>query len=64
MRTLADATDAPMEALHTLLVELRGRDLVVRDRERRYALHEPALRDLVGDPRAELGELGEQWRVE
>ncbi|GGM70064.1 DNA-binding transcriptional ArsR family regulator/polyhydroxyalkanoate synthesis regulator phasin [Halarchaeum rubridurum] len=63
-RALVDATGASMEAVHSLLVELRGRDLVVRDRERRYAFHEPALRGLVDDPRAERGELGEQWRVE
>ncbi|GAA0295727.1 helicase HerA domain-containing protein [Halarchaeum salinum] len=61
---LVDATGTSMEAIHTLLVELRGRDMVVRDGERRYAFHEPTLRDLVRDPRAERGELGEQWRIE
>ncbi|MBP2252832.1 polyhydroxyalkanoate synthesis regulator phasin [Halarchaeum solikamskense] len=63
-RALVVATGASMEAIHSLLVELRGRDLVVRDRERQYAFDERALRSLVDDPRAERGELGEQWRIE
>ncbi|QLC33564.1 DUF87 domain-containing protein [Halarchaeum sp. CBA1220] len=64
---LAEEADATVDAVHSLLVELRGRDLVVRDRERRYAFHEPSLRELAdtdADDRAELGELGEQWRVD
>ncbi|WP_435098821.1 helicase HerA domain-containing protein [Halarchaeum sp. P4] len=62
---LADATDTTVEAVHSLLVELRGRNLVVKDGERRYAFHGPSIRDLAADSdeRAELGELGEQWRV-
>ncbi|GGL34404.1 hypothetical protein GCM10009037_17550 [Halarchaeum grantii] len=65
--TLAEEADATVDAVHSLLVELRGRDLVVRDRERRYAFHEPSLRELAdtdADDRAELGELGAQWRVD
>jgi len=60
---LAGATGADVEAVHTLLSELRGRDLVLR-RDREYAFHVGHLRQLVAedDPSKPRTELRDQWQ--
>ena len=60
---LADATGTDVEAVHTLLTELRGRDLVLRQ-DREYAFHVRHLRKLVAedDPSKPRTELRDQWQ--
>lgn len=60
---LAAATGADVEAVHTLLAELKGRDLVLRQ-DREYAFHVRHLRTLVAedDPSKPRTELRDQWQ--
>jgi intein/homing endonuclease/chaperonin cofactor prefoldin len=60
---LADASAADVEGVHTLLSELRGRDLVLRE-DREYAFDPTRLRELVedDDPSKPRTELREQWQ--
>jgi hypothetical protein len=60
---LAEATGTDVEAVHTLLTELKGRDLVLRQ-DREYAFHVRHLRKLVteDDPSKPRTELREQWQ--
>ncbi|MFC3478185.1 ATP-binding protein [Halobacterium litoreum] len=59
---LADAADVDVEAAHTLLSELKSRDLVLRQ-NREYAFHVDRLRELVeqDDPSKPRTELRDQW---
>ncbi|SEW10835.1 ATP-binding protein [Halobacterium jilantaiense] len=60
---LAEATGADIEGVHTLLSELKGRDLVLRQ-DREYAFHVRQLRALVAedDPSKPRTELRDQWQ--
>jgi hypothetical protein len=60
---LAEAADVDVEAVHTLLSELRARDLVVRE-DRAYAFNTPHMRTLVerDDPSKPRTELRDQWK--
>ena len=60
---LAEATGTDVEAVHTLLSELRGRELVLRQ-DREYAFHVRHLRKLVSedDPSKPRTELRDQWQ--
>jgi hypothetical protein len=60
---LAEATDIDVEPVHTLLSELKGRDLVLRQ-DREYAFHVRHLRKLVAedDPSKPRTELRDQWQ--
>ncbi|WP_336035176.1 helicase HerA domain-containing protein [Halobacterium yunchengense] len=60
---LADAANVDVEAVHTLLSELRGRDLVVRA-DRAYAFNPVRMRTLVerDDPSKPRTELRDQWQ--
>ncbi|MFB6072021.1 MAG: helicase HerA domain-containing protein [Halobacterium sp.] len=60
---LADDANVDIEAVHTLLSELRARDLVVRQ-DREYAFHADHLRTLVeqDDPSKPRTELRDQWQ--
>jgi len=60
---LAEATGTDVEAVHTLLAELKGRELVLRQ-DREYAFHVRHLRKLVAedDPSKPRTELREQWQ--
>jgi DNA-binding IclR family transcriptional regulator len=60
---LAEATGTDVEAVHTLLSELRGRELVLRQ-DREYAFHVRHLRKLVAedDPSKPRTELRDQWQ--
>jgi hypothetical protein len=61
---VADAVDVDVEAVHTLFSELRARDLVERDDERRYAFNADQMRTLVeqDDPSKPRTELRDQWQ--
>jgi len=60
---LADAADVDVEAAHTLLSELRARDLVVRENHE-YAFNAETMRTLVerDDPTKPRTELRDQWK--
>jgi hypothetical protein len=60
---LAEATGTDVEAVHTLLTELRRRELVLRQ-DREYAFHVRHLRKLVAedDPSKPRTELRDQWQ--
>ncbi|MFB6268762.1 MAG: helicase HerA domain-containing protein [Halobacterium sp.] len=60
---LAEAADVDVEAVHTLLRELRARELVVRE-DRAYAFNTPQMRTLVerDDPSKPRTELRDQWK--
>ena len=60
---LADAADVDIEAVHTLLSELRSRELVVRE-DRAYAFNTPKMGTLVerDDPSKPRTELRDQWK--
>jgi chaperonin cofactor prefoldin len=60
---LAGAGPGDVEAVHTLLSELRGRDLVLRE-DREYAFNPVRLRELVeqDDPSKPRTELRDQWQ--
>jgi uncharacterized coiled-coil protein SlyX len=62
---LAASADVDVEAAHTLLRELRARDLVVRDNDRRYWFDADEMRTLVerDDPSKPRTELRDQWRT-
>jgi chaperonin cofactor prefoldin len=61
---VADAVDVDVEAVHTLFSELRARDLVERDDERRYAFNADQMRTLIeqDDPSKPRTELRDQWK--
>jgi len=60
---LAEATGTDVDAVHTLLSELKGRDLVLRQ-DREYAFRVGQLRALVAedDPSKPRTELRDQWQ--
>jgi polyhydroxyalkanoate synthesis regulator phasin len=60
---LSDAADVDIEPVHTLLRELRSRELVVRE-DRAYAFNQQRMRTLVerDDPSKPRTELRDQWK--
>ncbi|MXR20972.1 hypothetical protein GRX66_10290, partial [Halobacterium sp. PCN9] len=60
---LSDAADVDIEPVHTLLRELRSRELVVRE-DRAYAFNQQQMRTLVerDDPSKPRTELRDQWK--
>jgi hypothetical protein len=60
---LSDEADVDIEPVHTLLSELRARDLVVRE-DRAYAFNHQQMRTLVerDDPSKPRTELRDQWK--